>query len=70
MRTPRALALRANHQVNLRVIVKAVSPQPNPYAWIIFDDAKNEVVERSSDRFRTQMAAWQAGVAVLAGKLS
>ncbi len=64
------MALRANHQVNLRVIVKAVSPQPNPYAWAIFDDEKNQVIEQSFGRFHTQHAAWQAGVTCLAEKRS
>jgi hypothetical protein len=61
MRKPRA--------ANLRVIVKMISPPPKPYAWTIVDDTDGCELIQSSDRFRTSLLAWDAGVSALAHRI-
>jgi hypothetical protein len=52
-------------QLELRVVVKAGLPPPNPYAWALVDDITREEVRVSFRRFRTLSLAWDDGVSAL-----
>jgi hypothetical protein len=39
---------------------------PNRYAWEIWDPTREVCMQRSTERYRTLHAAWEAGTAALA----